>query len=57
MQNEGEDDILSYWREHQKLFPIIASIARSILDIPASNTLVSVYSLRAKILSPTNEQS
>ncbi len=40
VQNEEEDDILSYWREHQKLFPIIASIARGILDIPASNTLV-----------------
>jgi hypothetical protein len=40
VQNEEEDDILSYWREHQKLFPIIASIPRGIIDIPASNTLV-----------------
>ncbi len=40
VQNEEEDDIHSYCREHQKLFPIIASIPRGIIDIPASNTLV-----------------
>lgn len=40
VQDEEKDDILSYWREHQKLFPLIASIARDVLAIPASNTSV-----------------
>ncbi|CAF1460814.1 unnamed protein product [Rotaria sordida] len=40
VRDEEEDDILGYWREHQKLFPLIASIARKILAIPASNTSV-----------------
>ena len=40
IQDEEDDDILGYWREHQKLFPLISSIARVVLAIPASNTLV-----------------
>jgi hypothetical protein len=40
VEDEEEDDILSYWKEYEKLFPMIASIARDILAIPASNTSV-----------------
>jgi hypothetical protein len=40
IQNEVEDDVLSYWKEHQKSFPLIASTVRDILAIPASNTSV-----------------
>ncbi|CAF1461710.1 unnamed protein product [Rotaria sordida] len=40
VRDEEEDDILGYWKEHQTLFPLIASIARKILGIPASNTSV-----------------
>jgi hypothetical protein len=40
LQNEEDDDILLYWKEHQNLFPTIASIARDVLAIPASNTTI-----------------
>ncbi|CAF1408076.1 unnamed protein product [Rotaria magnacalcarata] len=40
LENEEDDDILSYWRQHQHVFPLIASIARVVLAIPASNTSV-----------------
>ncbi|CAF3679222.1 unnamed protein product [Rotaria socialis] len=40
VQNEEEDDILAYWKEQQKLFPLIALTARHVLTIPASNTSV-----------------
>ncbi|CAF2145157.1 unnamed protein product [Rotaria magnacalcarata] len=38
LENEDDNDILSYWREHQQAFPLIASTARHILAIAASNT-------------------
>lgn len=38
--DDKEDDVLSYWREYQTIFPTIASIARDVLAIPASNTSV-----------------
>ena len=38
--DEGADGILDCWREYQKLFSLISSIASVILAIPASNTLV-----------------
>ncbi|CAF1626300.1 unnamed protein product [Rotaria magnacalcarata] len=32
LENEDDNDILSYWREHQQAFPLIASTARHIFD-------------------------
>jgi hypothetical protein len=40
MEGDAEDDILSFWKQHKQSFPLIASIARDILAIPASNTSV-----------------
>ena len=40
IHDEGDDDILLYWRENREVFPLIASIAREVLAIPASNTSV-----------------
>ncbi len=40
MEGDENDDILSFWRQHKQTFPLIASIARDILAIPASNTSV-----------------
>ena len=37
---EEEDDVLSYWKQNENLYPIIAYISRRILAIPASNTSV-----------------
>lgn len=34
---EDSFDVLSWWREHERLFPNVAHIARSILSIPASS--------------------
>jgi hypothetical protein len=38
--DEENDDILSFWKENQNVFPLIAAVARDILAIPASNTCV-----------------
>ncbi|CAF4810965.1 unnamed protein product, partial [Rotaria sp. Silwood2] len=40
MEGDEKDDILSFWKQHKQSFPLIASIARDILAIPASNTSV-----------------
>ncbi|CAF4627320.1 unnamed protein product [Rotaria sp. Silwood2] len=40
MESDEKDDILSFWKQHKQSFPLIASIARDILAITASNTLV-----------------
>ncbi|CAF4727044.1 unnamed protein product, partial [Rotaria sp. Silwood2] len=40
MEGDEKDDIISFWKQHKKSFPLIASIARDILAIPASNTSV-----------------
>jgi hypothetical protein len=40
MEGDEKDDILSFWKQNKQLFPLIASIARDILAIPASNTSV-----------------
>ncbi|CAF3418352.1 unnamed protein product [Rotaria socialis] len=40
LENEEDDDILSYWRHHWHEFLLIASIARVVLAIHASNTSV-----------------
>jgi hypothetical protein len=40
MEGDENDDILSFWKQHKQSFPLIASIARHILSIPASNTSV-----------------
>ncbi|CAF1285589.1 unnamed protein product [Rotaria sordida] len=40
MEGDENDDILAFWRQHKQTFPLIASIARDILAIPASNTTV-----------------
>jgi hypothetical protein len=37
---DGDIDILLYWREKQTIFPILASLAKQIHSIPASNTIV-----------------
>ncbi|CAF2003862.1 unnamed protein product [Rotaria magnacalcarata] len=37
---DGDIDILSYWREKQNQFPILSFIAKQIYMIPASNTTV-----------------
>ena len=39
-EEEEEDDVLSYWKQNENLYPIIAYISRRILTIPASNTSV-----------------
>ncbi|CAF4726341.1 unnamed protein product, partial [Rotaria sp. Silwood2] len=40
MEGDEKDDIISFWKQHKQSFPLIASIARDILAIPASNTSV-----------------
>ncbi len=40
MEGDENDDILSFWRQYKQTFPLIASVARDILAIPASNTSV-----------------
>ena len=38
--DDDDADVLSYWKQNENLFPIIAYISRRILAIPASNTSV-----------------
>ncbi|CAF4662986.1 unnamed protein product, partial [Rotaria sp. Silwood2] len=40
MEGDEKDDIISFWKQHKQSFPLIASIARDILAITASNTSV-----------------
>ncbi|CAF1603141.1 unnamed protein product, partial [Didymodactylos carnosus] len=40
IENEEDDDILSFWNEHQRFFPLTALIVRRVLSIPASNTFI-----------------
>ena len=40
IQNEEDDDLLSFWNEHHRSFPLIASVVRNVLAIPASNTFI-----------------
>ena len=37
---DGDIDVLLYWREKQHQFPSLSNIARQIFAIPASNTIV-----------------
>jgi hypothetical protein len=37
---EPDDDVLLYWKKHQCTFPSLASIVKTIYNIPASNTTV-----------------
>ncbi|CAF3056674.1 unnamed protein product [Rotaria sp. Silwood2] len=40
LKEEENDDVLSYWKQNEHLYPIIAYISRRIFAIPASNTSV-----------------
>jgi len=47
-----KDDLLSWWREHERDFPIIARIARSHLGVPATSCPSErVFSAAGNILS------
>ncbi|CAF1542534.1 unnamed protein product [Adineta ricciae] len=37
---DGDIDILSYWKEKQQQFPTLSNIAKQICAIPASNTII-----------------
>lgn len=37
---DGDIDVLLFWKEKQHLYPVLASLARSIYAIPASNTSI-----------------
>jgi hypothetical protein len=56
VQDKEEENILLYRKEHEKLFPLIASIARKVLTIPACNTSIEVFSRHVKTSLPTKEQ-
>lgn len=54
------DDVLLFWKNYEKFFPILASIVASIYSIPASNTTVErLFSQANNTLSPrrTNIQT
>ncbi|CAF3564700.1 unnamed protein product, partial [Rotaria sp. Silwood2] len=40
LKEEENDDVLSYWKQNEHLYPTIAYISRRIFAIPASNTSV-----------------
>jgi hypothetical protein len=43
LQNEEDDDLLLFWNEDHRSFPLIASIVRNGLAIPASNTIYRTF--------------
>lgn len=49
---DGDIDVLSYWREKQKQFPVLSCIAKQIFAIPASNTIAErLFSTSKNIIS------
>lgn len=54
MTDEGNDDILSFWKENQNVFPSVASVAREILPMPASKPVSSVCFQHARAPSRKN---
>lgn len=47
------DNVLIFWKNHEKFFPVLASIVLSIYSIPASNTTVErLFSQANNTLSP-----
>lgn len=49
VQIDGKADVLSFWKEHAKLFPTLSEIARDIFSIPASNTIIERLFSTSKI--------
>jgi hypothetical protein len=45
---DGEVDVLTYWREKQNIFPVLSSLAKEVCAIPASNTIVERLFLASK---------
>ena len=45
--------ILEYWRQQARVFPLLAMVARNMLAIPASNTTSErAFSVAGRVLEP-----
>ena len=49
VQIDEKTDVLSFWREHAKLFPTLSEVARDIFSIPAANTIIERLFSTSKI--------
>jgi len=38
--DDGDIDILAFWKEKQSMFPVLSTLAKQVYAIPASNTIV-----------------
>lgn len=53
--NSDDIDLLSFWRQQQHSYPTLASIAKIICAVPASNTIIERLFQKQKLLSQKKE--
>ena len=50
LEDDTNDNILDFWSPHRNEFPTIATIARTVMAIPASNTAIEHLFSKSKSL-------